>query len=55
MTVELWRACLARFATYGSPNERLMAGLLLRLSGIDDPRVVRVFDKYASEILEAAP
>jgi hypothetical protein len=55
MTVELWRACLARFEAYGNRSEQLMARMLLTLCQIDDPMVVRIFDAYASEILEAAP
>ncbi len=55
MTTELWRACLRRYETNGNRNEQLMARMLLTLSQVDDPMVVRIFDAYASEILEAAP
>jgi len=53
VTLELWRACLSRFRDHGTPNEQLMARILLTLSQTSDPNVVRVFDAYASEILEA--
>jgi hypothetical protein len=53
MTVELWQACLAQFRDHGTRNEQLMARMLLQLSTIDDPMVARLFDSYASEILEA--
>ena len=55
MTVELWQACLAQFRARGNRNEQLMARMLLQLSTIEDPLVVRLFDSYASEILEATP
>jgi hypothetical protein len=55
MTIEIWQKCLLRFEAYGTNNERMMAYLLLELSNIDNPAITRIFDKYASEILEAAP
>ncbi len=55
MTVELWQACLAQFRDHGNPNEQLMARMLLQLSTIDHPMITRLFDSYASEILEAQP
>lgn len=55
MTIELWQACLQRYEEHGNPSEQLMARMLLTLCQIDDPMVVRIFDAYASEILEAAP
>ena len=55
MTVEIWQACLAQFRDHGTHNEQLMATLLLQVSMVDDPMIVRLFDAYASEILEAAP
>ena len=55
VTVALWQACLAQFRDHGTHNEQLMATLLLQVSMVDDPMIARLFDAYASEILEATP
>jgi len=55
MTVELWQACLQMFRDHGTRTEQLMARMLLQLSTIDNPLITRLFDSYASEILEATP
>jgi hypothetical protein len=55
VTLTTWRAVLARYRDEGNPNEQLMARMLIALSYADDPMVVRLFDMYASEILEAQP
>lgn len=52
MTEKIWRDALAQFAMHGTDSEQLMAKMLLSLSHVDDPIVVRLFDSYASEILE---
>jgi hypothetical protein len=54
VTITVWQDCLARYATSDNRSEALMAQMLLDLSTIHDPAVVRVFDNYASTILEAA-
>lgn len=54
MTIELWQACLMRFETEGTASESLMAEMLIELSRIDDPRIAQLFDRFASQILEAA-
>jgi hypothetical protein len=53
VTTELWQACLIQFRDRGNATEQLMARMLLQLSTIDNPMVARLFDSYASEILEA--
>lgn len=54
MTVSTWQACLRQFQNDGTHNEKMMATLLLQLSQINDPYIVRIFDAYGSEILEMA-
>lgn len=53
MTIEVWRQCLRRYVEDGNPSEQLMATILLSLTYSDDPNIIRMFDMYASEILEA--
>ena len=54
MTVEWWRAVLQRFRTDGdTASEQLMATMLLELMNL--PGAERIFDRFASEILEAQP
>ena len=55
MTITAWQNVLAHYATSANRNEALMAQMLLDLSTIDGPAVERVFDNYASAILEATP
>lgn len=55
MTVSVWQACLHQFQNHGTSNEKMMATLLLQLSKINDPYITRIFDAYASEILEMTP
>ena len=55
MTIEFWQNVLARYATSDNRSEALMAQMLLDLSTIHDPAIERVFDNYASTILEAQP
>lgn len=54
MTVDIWRACLHRYMNDGNSSERIMARLLWEISMVDEKAIVAVFDRYASEILEAA-
>lgn len=53
MTLALWQDCLVRYATSTNRNEALMAQMLLDLSTVHDPAIERVFDNYASTILES--
>jgi hypothetical protein len=55
MTAPIWQAALLRYRDDGNPSEQLMARMLLSLSLSDDPMVERIFDTYASEILERQP
>jgi len=50
----MWQDCLVRYATSNNRSEGLMAQMLLDLSTIHDPAIVRVFDNYALEILEGS-
>ena len=52
MTIALWQDVLSNYMLRGTHNEKLMARMLMSLTEIDDPLVVRMFDCYASEILE---
>jgi hypothetical protein len=54
MTIEIWRECLQRYAEDGNPSEQLMATMLLAMTHSTDPNIVRMFDMYASQILEAS-
>lgn len=55
MTIQLWRDILGQYAREGTRTEQLMASMLISLSKIDDPLIVRMFDAYASDILEMQP
>ena len=54
MTLEWWRVVLQRFHADGdTASERLMATMLLELMNL--PGAERIFDRFASEILEGQP
>lgn len=53
MTVEIWRQCFRQYIDRGTGSERTMARLLWEISMIDEAAIVAVFDRYASDILEA--
>ncbi len=53
MTIDIWRECLARYRDEGNPSEALMATMLLSMTYTEDPNILRMFDMYASQILEA--
>lgn len=55
MTIDAWQKVLVRYATSSNRSEALMAQMLLDLSTLDDQWVERIFDRYASEVLEATP
>ena len=52
MTAELWKQALSLYAASGTPNERLMASILMDLSVL--PSAGPVLDGWASRVLEAA-
>ncbi len=55
MTIAVWQDVLSNYMLRGNRSEKLMARMLMSLTEIDDPMVVRLFDTYASTILEATP